>query len=204
MNNPARGVPLVLSAPSGGGKTTLCHRLVDELSKVEFSISHTTRSPRGKEVDGVDYHFVDDSEFKSMVDAGKFLEWAEVHSKNYGTALEQAELRLSQGIDILFDIDIQGGHQIADRMDDAVLIFILPPSMTILGERLRGRGTDSSEQIEKRMQAAAQEIKEATGYTHWIVNDDLDSAYEELKSIVLAERIRRRSRDRIIEDFFKV
>ena len=203
MNKGVRGVPLVLSAPSGGGKTTLCHRLMDELSSIEFSVSHTTRPLRGKEVDGVDYHFVDETKFKSMIEADQFLEWAQVHDNYYGTSLEQAESRLSQGTDILFDIDIQGGHQIADRMKDAVLIFILPPNMTVLGERLRGRGTDSEEQIEKRMQAATQEIKEATGYTHWIINDDLEKAYKELSSIVLAERIRRRSQDGIIESFFK-
>ena len=198
MSNVRRGVPLVISAPSGCGKTTLCRRLMEELSELEFSVSHTTRAPRGQEVDGVDYHFVRPDAFQSMVEAQEFLEWAEVHAHHYGTGLAQTNQRLNEGIDVLFDIDIQGGHQIAARLDDAVLVFILPPSMGVLEERLRGRGTDSEEQIQKRLDVAAQEIQDATGYTHWIVNDDLDAALEELKAVVVAERVRRRDREALI------
>lgn len=188
----------MISAPSGGGKTTLCRRLMAELGEIEFSISHTTRAPRGQEVDGVDYHFVDPNQFKAMTEADEFLEWATVHGHYYGTGLARTEERLGAGLDVLFDIDIQGGHQIAERMSDAVLIFILPPGMAVLEERLRGRGTDSDEQIAKRMTAAEAEIQNATGYTHWIVNDNLEVALEELKAVVVAERIKRRDRLEVI------
>ncbi len=203
MSKPIRGVPLVISAPSGGGKTTLCHRLMRDLSSVEFSVSHTTRPCRGAEVDGTDYHFIDETRFQAMIADGAFLEWAEVHGNRYGTAMERVECRLAQGLDVLFDIDVQGGNQIAQRMSDAVLVFIVPPSMAVLEERLRGRKTDSEQQIQTRLEAAAEEIKNALRYTHWIVNDDIDSAYNELKSIVVSERIRRRSRQTLIENFFK-
>jgi len=193
-----RGVPLVISAPSGGGKTTLCRRLMEELGGIEFSVSHTTRASRGEEVNGVDYHFVGSEQFQKRIDGDEFLEWATVHGNYYGTDLASAQDRLEAGQDVLFDIDIQGGHQIADRLSDAVLIFILPPNMEVLEERLRGRGTDSDEAIAKRLKAAEDEIRSATGYTHWIVNDQLESALGELKSIVVEQRIRRRDRVEVI------
>ena len=188
---PRHGVPLVVSAPSGGGKTTLCRRLTAEFSGVEFSVSHTTRALRGAERDGVDYHFVDDAAFDRIVREGGFLEWAPVHGKRYGTHRREGETRLPAGVDVLFDIDIQGGRQIADRIADAVLVFVLPPDLGTLEARLRNRKSDAPDVIERRLQAAQDEIARADFYSHWIVNDDLEQAYRELRAILIAERLKR-------------
>ncbi|MBI3178271.1 MAG: guanylate kinase, partial [Deltaproteobacteria bacterium] len=185
-----RGVPLVVSAPSGAGKTTLCRRVMAELTGVEFSVSHTTRPPRANERDGVDYHFVSDAEFDRLVEAGAFLEWAHVHDHRYGTAKVEADTRLPRGIDVLFDIDVQGGRQIAQRVKDAVLVFVLPPDMASLEARLTGRGSDGPDVIARRLQKARQELAQASFYTHFIVNDVLERAVDELRSIVIAERLR--------------
>ena len=184
-----KGIPIVVSAPSGGGKTTLCRRLMEKLSGLEFSISHTTRAPRGQEQDGVDYHFVSEAEFKSLIAEDKFLEWAEVHGNYYGSSLEAARKQLSAGRDVLFDIDIQGGYQIKEKMPEAVLIFIVPPSMKVLEERLRGRASDTEEVIQKRLKAAREEIEGAVNYSHWIINDDLDCALDTFSSVVVAGRV---------------
>ncbi len=186
-----RGVPLVVSAPSGAGKTTLCRRVMAELSGVEFSVSHTTRPPRGKERDGVDYHFVNDAEFDRLVKADAFLEWAHVHDHRYGTARVEAEARLPKGIDVLFDIDVQGGRHIAERLQGAVLVFVLPPDMAILEARLKGRGSDGPEVIARRLARARQELAAAHFYTHFIVNDVLERAVDELRAVLIAERLRR-------------
>jgi guanylate kinase len=187
-----RGVPLVVSAPSGAGKTTLCRRVMAMLPGVEFSVSHTTRPLRGSERDGVDYHFVDDARFDRMVAAGEFLEWAHVHARRYGTSRQEAEGRLPRGVDVLFDIDVQGGRQIATALPEAVLVFVLPPDLTTLEQRLRGRGSDSEEQVQRRLRVAREEIDQAVPlYTHWIVNDVLERAVDELRSIIVAERLKR-------------
>jgi guanylate kinase len=196
---PRRGTPLVVSAPSGAGKTTLCHRVVDRMDAIVFSISHTTRAPRPGEVDGVDYHFVSETTFDAMVAAGSFLEWAHVHGRRYGTGRAQAEQHLAAGTDVLFDIDLQGGAQIAKAMNDAVLVFILPPSMEALSERLRNRLTESHEEVEKRLSVAVQEIIEGASYTHFIVNDVLNDAIESLESVVRAERLRHVHRDALLK-----
>lgn len=190
MNIKRQGVPIVVSAPSGGGKTTMCHRVMDRLPGVEFSVSHTTRAPRPKEKDGVDYHFVDNPTFDRLVADNAFLEWANVHGRRYGTSHQEAEARLDRGIDVLFDIDVQGGKQIITQMPHAVLVFVVPPNMQVLAERLRQRQSDSVEQIERRLAIAAEEIRQASFYTHWIINDDLDKAVLSLESIVRAERLR--------------
>ena len=185
------GIPLVVSAPSGGGKTTLCHKLRERLGSVTFSISHTTRAPRGKERDGVDYHFVDDATFDEMIANGDFLEWAEVHGNRYGSSVKEASAQLDSGVDVLFDIDIQGGYQIAERIAETELVFIVPPSLVTLEERLRGRSTDSDEVIARRMDAAREEIQGAAEYHYWIINDDIDEALQELEAVLLAARLRR-------------
>ncbi len=187
-----RGVPLVVSAPSGAGKTTLCRTVMKQLHGLAFSISHTTRPARPTERNGIDYHFVDPQAFQTLIDNNVFLEWADVHSKRYGTARMPVEERLTRGHDVLFDIDVEGGRQIAARLPDAVLLFILPPSMTELERRLRGRGTDNPAQIDQRLHAAAQEIEAAGSlYTHWLVNDDLETAVDQLRSLIVGERLRR-------------
>jgi guanylate kinase len=181
---------LVVSAPSGTGKTTICRAVMQRLPGVEFSVSHTTRAPRGREQDGVDYHFVSEAAFEQLVDRGAFLEWAHVHKNRYGTARAPVEERLGRGIDVLFDIDVQGGRQIAERLETAVLVFILPPSLAELEARLRGRGTETEAQIRGRLEATRAEIEAAYCYTHWIINDDLDRAVDDLSAILVAERIR--------------
>jgi guanylate kinase len=185
-----RGTPLVVSAPSGAGKTTLCHRVIARMTDIVFSVSHTTRAPRGGEAHVKDYHFVDDAQFTELIDNGAFLEWAHVHGRRYGTARAQAERHLKAGTDVLFDIDVQGGAQIASALEDAVLIFIMPPSMAVLAERLRNRLTDTHEEVHRRLGTAAQEILSAASYTHFIINDNLDEATVALESVVRAERLK--------------
>ena len=194
-----QGIPVVVSAPSGGGKTTLCRRLMEKLTGLEFSISHTTRAPRGQEQDGVDYHFVSEAEFKNLIAEDKFLEWAEVHGNYYGSSLEAARNQLSAGRDVLFDIDIQGGYQIKEKMPDAVLIFIVPPSMKVLEERLRGRASDAEDVIQKRLKAAREEIEGAVNYSHWIINDDLDCALETFSSVVVAGRVEQSDKEAMMK-----
>lgn len=185
---PNKGIAIVVSAPSGGGKTTLCRRLMAKLPGLSFSISHTTRAPRGQEKDGVDYHFVDESEFKSLIEQDAFLEWAEVHGNYYGSSLSAANSQLDSGINVLFDIDIQGGYQIKEKMPEALLIFIVPPSMKVLEERLRGRASDAEDVIQKRLKAARQEIEGAVDYSSWIINDDLEHALDTFAAVVTTGR----------------
>jgi len=172
---------------------------MDRLPGVEFSVSHTTRAPRPGEKDGVDYHYVDTPTFERLVSENAFLEWAHVHGNRYGTSHMEAERRLDQGIDVLFDIDVQGGKQIVTQMPHAVLVFVVPPSMSVLADRLRQRRSDSPEQIERRLAIAAEEIRQASFYTHWIVNDDLDKAVQSLEAIVRAERLRNLDKQALIK-----
>lgn len=183
------GLGFVVSAPSGGGKTTLCRRVMQALTGLEYSVSHTTRAPRGNEQHGIDYFFVTHEEFDRMIEADEFLEWAPVHKHRYGTSRAQVEAQSAQGIDLLFDIDVQGARQICAKMPDAHLIFIVPPSLAVLSERLRGRGIDSASQIETRLAAAVEEIRAASFYRYLIVNDDLERAADELRAVVVAARL---------------
>lgn len=184
------GVPIVVSAPSGGGKTSLCRRVIADLGHAVFSVSHTTRARRGSEREGVDYHYVDDKGFDELVEKNAFLEWANVHGKRYGTAREHVMHQLAKGNDVYFDVDVQGGRQIAAQLPGTALIFILPPNMLVLEQRLRQRATDVDAQIAKRLAAVQSEIDAAHFYTYWIVNDDFEHAVRELTAIVTAERIR--------------
>lgn len=189
-----RGVPIVVSAPSGAGKTTLCRKVMQRLRNVAFSISHTTRAPRPKERADVDYHFVDDAKFSNLVETGAFVEWAHVHRYRYGTSRAATERLLSAGCDVFFDVDVQGGAQIAKAMPNAALVLVLPPSLEVLGERLRQRHSDSDEQIQARLAVAAQEIRAASFYTYVLINEDLHEATTALESIVRAERLRNADR----------
>jgi guanylate kinase len=187
-----RGLLLVLSAPSGTGKTTLARRFVDAHPEAAFSISVTTREPRSAERDGVDYHFVDALTFQRMIERDEFVEWAEVHGNFYGSPRAAVDRAFSTGGIALFDIDVQGGQSIQRRYPEAVLIFVLPPTMAELERRLRERGTESEDAIRRRMLAARSELElGARAYDYLVVNDAVERAYSELESIVTAERSRR-------------
>jgi len=194
LNSPhpsRRGLLFVLSAPSGAGKTTLARRLVAAHPEAYFSVSYTTRAPRGQERDGVDYHFVDDATFDQMIAQGELVEWAEVHGNRYGTGAAAVARELAQGRVILFDIDVQGGEQIAARYPEAITVLIVPPSIEVLEARLRGRQTDDEAVIQGRLEVARVEIArgEAT-YRYRVVNGDLEEASRDLEAILRAESLR--------------
>lgn len=183
-------VLLVLSAPSGTGKTTLAHRLVAETPGAVFSISCTTRPPRGRERDGVDYTFLSEAKFRAMVQDDAFAEWAEVHGHFYGTPRAVVDEARAKGRLALFDIDVQGGEQLKQRYPEAVTVLILPPSVEELERRLRARGTDSTATIERRLLVARSEVRRGRTYDFCIVNEDVETALGDLKAIVRAERCR--------------
>jgi guanylate kinase len=186
------GLLLVLSAPSGAGKTTLAQRMLHEIPGAVLSVSFTTRSPRGQEKDGVDYHFVDAKTFQEKIERGDFVEWAEVYGHFYGSPRSVIDEAFSRRSLALFDIDVQGGLAIKKKYPDALLTFILPPSMEELERRLRGRRTDSDDTIRKRMLAARLEIEKGrSAYDFILVNDDVEQAFQKLKAIFTAERCRR-------------
>lgn len=188
----SQGLLLVLSAPSGAGKTTLAHRLLKEIPDALFSISHTTRAPRGAERDGVDYHFVDVLTFRQKIENNEFVEWAEVHGHFYGSPQAIVDDAMARRGIALFDIDVQGGHTVRRKHPEAILVYIVPPSMTELERRLRGRGTDGDETIQRRLLGARSEIERGiASYDYVIVNDEFDRAYDQLRSVVIAERARR-------------
>ncbi len=183
---------LILSAPSGTGKTTLARRLVAANPGAIFSISYTTRTPRGAEKEGVDYHYVGEERFQEMVADGAFVEWAQVHGHHYGTpktVIAEAEAR---GALAIFDIDVQGGEMIKKQHPEAVRALVLPPSLAELERRLRARSTDDDATVRRRLHAARIEIRLArsAGYEYWVVNDDLERAYADLEAIVRAEGCR--------------
>lgn len=190
------GLLFVVSAPSGAGKTTLCRAITDSLGNITHSISYTTRKPRPGEIDGRDYFFVSEERFKSMIEAGDFAEWAEVHSHLYGTSRRVLEDVMGRGIDVILDIDTQGAMQIKEKYSKAVFVFIMPPSLDILEERLRNRKSDNEEEIKKRMRRAREEIRDYEKYDYIIVNRDFDRALNELRSIFIAERSRIKQIDR--------
>ena len=184
------GVLFVVSAPSGAGKTSLCRELIDSIGDLRQSISFTTRRARAAEQDGVDYHFVDQADFQQMIAEQKLAEWAQVHGNTYGTALDTLQQAAAEGIDLLLDIDCQGAAQLKKNYRQGVFIFILPPDLVELERRLRGRGTDSEEVVSCRLNNAAEEISQANWYDYLIVNDDFQTALQQLTAIVIAERCR--------------
>ena len=187
-----RGLLIVLSSPSGAGKSTISRLLLEADSEVTMSISATTRPRRPGEVEDVDYHFVDDSRFDQMVEDGEFAEWAYVFDHRYGSPKEPIKDALKVGHDILFDIDWQGTQQLRGAFGtDLVRIFILPPSMQELERRLRSRGTDSEDVIQSRMTRAASEIGHWGEYDYVLINEDMDECLAEVQSIIAAERMRR-------------
>ncbi len=187
-----RGLMLVLSSPSGAGKSTIARNLLEQDQALSLSVSVTTRARRGSEIDGVHYHFVSHREFEHLRDSDQLLEWAEVHGNYYATPREPAERAMAAGRDMLFDIDWQGALQVQQKMRaDIVSIFILPPSMKELKARLQRRAEDSAETIAMRLKNASVEIEHWREYDYIVVNDDLDRAFASVVSIVSAERLRR-------------
>jgi guanylate kinase len=184
---------LVLSSPSGAGKTTLTRRIQNRFPDLCFSVSHTTRPPRPNEVDGKDYHFVDRKTFEKKVDEGAFLEWAEMHQNLYGTSKSEIErARSTVGTTgMIFDIDYQGARQIRAKQPDVVSVFILPPSMDELLKRLRGRASETEEVVQRRFDVSRREIEHYGFFDYLVVNDDLEEAFDHLRAVILAERSKR-------------
>ena len=182
-----RTCPVVLSAPSGAGKTTIARALVEGDEDVVFSVSATTRPARDHEVDGVDYHFLSESDFRAKIEADELIEWAEVHGHLYGTIRQELQDALDQGRFLILDVDVQGAMQMRERVPDAVLVFVLPPSATVLVERLTQRGTEEEETVIQRIQNARAELEQAAQFDYIVVNENLDQAINEVRSIVMAE-----------------
>lgn len=195
----SRGQLLIISAPSGAGKTSLIKALVDAEARIEVSVSHTTRPMRPGERDGINYHFVSETEFLSLRDAGAFFEWAEVFGNFYGTGIAQLEARLAEGADVILEIDWQGAQQVRRLLPDSAWAFILPPSVDALKARLQSRGQDNDDTIEVRMRAARSEISHWEEADYLIINDEFDTALTELRAIVHSLRLRT-SQQRIVLD----
>lgn len=184
----ARGIPFVVAAPSGTGKTTVCRRIVDRNEDILFSVSHTTRAIRQTETDGVDYHFVTNEEFQRLVEDGAFVESAVYNGNHYGTSWESIEQPLAAGCDVLLEIEVQGARQIRKRRKDVCMIFLMPPSFETLRLRLVGRGTDSDEQVRKRLDLAREEFSAIGDFDYAIENDDLERCVSAVEAVIRAER----------------
>jgi len=191
MKEKGVGLIFIISAPSGTGKTTLVREVIQQLPGLRFSVSFTTRLPRPDEKEGEDYHFVSHSVFQKMVDKNEFLEWAEVLGNRYGSPRPDLKKMEIEGVDLILDIDTQGAKKVAKEIAQPVLIYLLPPSLRVLKERLINRGMDSLERVKFRLSNARRDMEEAYGYQYVIVNDRIEDALEKLKSIMIAERCRR-------------
>lgn len=189
----------VISAPSGAGKTSLCKRALETVPGLTFSVSHTTRPARNGEKDGVDYYFTDEATFDRMVKENKFLEWANVYGRRYGTSKGEIERARSIGKDLLIEIDCQGAAQLRRVMSEAIRIFIVPPSLETLKQRLSKRGTESEQEIERRFSIAMKELSDYKNFQYAIVNDDFERAAREMESVIWAERSRMPRRRALIE-----
>lgn len=183
--------PIVLSAPSGAGKTTIARALVKGSEDVVFSVSSTTRPARDDEVDGVDYHFLSELDFQAMIEADEFVEWAEVHGHLYGTSRKAVEDALDDGRFLILDVDVQGAMQMRQRVPDAVLVFVLPPKADALVKRLRDRGTEGEDTLARRIENARGELEQASQFDYIVVNENLEQAIDEVRCIVMAEGRRR-------------
>jgi guanylate kinase len=187
---PRQGFPIILSAPSGAGKTSLCRRVVELHPEIVYSISTTSRSPRSNERDGQDYHFVSAVRFEKMLEEGQLLEWAMVHDNYYGTPRGELAERLESGQDVIMDIDTVGARSVKKIYPHAVTIFVIPPSLEALRTRLKSRATDSEEVISKRLNKARQEMEQLGDFDYWLVNDDFERAVATVAAIIRAERCR--------------
>jgi len=182
-----RTCAVVLSAPSGAGKTTIARALVEGREDVVFSVSVTTRPARDHEVDGVDYHFLSEPKFSAMIEADEFVEWAEVHGHLYGTSQKALQDALDKGRFLILDVDVQGAMQMRQRVPDAVLVFVLPPAADALVERLRERGSEGEDTLTRRIENARGELEKASEFDYIVVNENLEQAIDDVRSIVLAE-----------------
>lgn len=187
MNFEKNNFLIVVSAPSGGGKSTINRAILERNDNIVYSISYTTRKPRGNEQNGKDYFFVDEKKFKEMIEDNEFIEYAHVHDNWYGTSLRFIKSQLNKCKHVIMDIDVQGAEKIAKSSIDKILIFLLPPTDKILEQRLRKRGTDSSQEIAKRLRNAPQEIDKVEDYDYLVINDDLQKAIEDVEAIIRAE-----------------
>lgn len=181
---------LIISSPSGAGKTTLCKKLLKEFNRLRFSISHTTREARSGEVDGQDYFFVSDDAFERMIKNDLFIEWAHVHGNRYGTARAEIESAATEGKNLIFDVDFQGAQKIKIQYPASVAVFVLPPSIKELHRRLQNRGTETPKSLERRFKAALEEIGHHQLFDYLVVNDELNLAYDKIRSIMVAELCR--------------
>lgn len=195
-----RGILFVVSSPSGGGKGTLIQRVLNKVPNLSYSVSFTTRAPRAGEVNGREYFFISPEEFGKMVAADEFLEWAEVHSKLYGTARRQVTHEIGAGHDIILEVDVQGAASVRQLMADSASVFILPPSFEVLKSRLTARGTDSPEELDLRLRNAPVELKDYAAFEYVIINDDVERAANQLAAIVFAERARLSRQERQIRN----
>ena len=182
--------PVVLSAPSGAGKTTIAKALVERGEDVVFSVSATTRPARDHEVDGVDYHFLSEPDFRAMIEADEFVEWAKVHDHLYGTSRKALQDAQEQGRFLILDVDVQGAMQVREHVADAVLVFVLPPSADALRERLRDRGTEGEDTLTRRLKNARGELEKASEFDYVVVNEKLDQAIDDVRGIVQGEDLR--------------
>ena len=196
-----KGKLIVISGPSGSGKSTVVNRAIQGREDMCFSTSVTTRSPRPGEVDGKDYFFIDPQRFQEMVERDELLEHAQYVAHSYGTPRAFVEQKLNEGLNVILDIEVQGARQVREKMQNAVLIFIIPPSLEELRRRLINRGTDAADVIEARLQRAAEELKEADLYDYLIINDDLDTAAREFTSILTAEHCRVPHRIHLLKEY---
>lgn len=192
----------VFSAPSGTGKSTIVENLRRTLPSIGYSVSHTSRRPRGMEEDGVHYHFVDRDTFSRMIASNAFVEWAEVYDNFYGTSFSDLDSQTCQGLDVLLDLDSHGAKNIKKHYADSVLIYVLPPSMAVLEKRLRGRATDDETVVKRRLEQAAKDIKNCMWYDYVIINNDLKTATEEARAIILSERCRTTRQAQRIKELF--
>ena len=190
MSKKNRGSLIILSGPSGAGKGTIYNELLKHDSNLKFSISMTTRKPRDGEKDGVDYFFVTEEEFKKEIEKGSFLEYAEVHGNYYGTLKKLVENDLDDGYDVILDIDIQGAVNIKAQKEDGIFIFIMPPSMRELKNRLVKRGTETKDKLIERFKNAYKEVNEMSKYNYVVINDEVDLAVKKVEAILIAERCR--------------
>ncbi|MBN1958147.1 MAG: guanylate kinase [Desulfuromonadales bacterium] len=195
------GVLFVVSAPSGAGKTSLCRELIDNVQDLSQSISFATREIRAGEQDGVDYHFIDEPAFRDMISDHKLAEWAEVHGNLYGTSITTLKQAALDGVDLLLDIDCQGAAQLRKNYHQGVFIFILPPDMQVLEQRLRDRGTNSAADIQRRLKNAHGEIKQAAWYDYLVVNDTFAAARDKLTAIISAERCKAQRNKFLLNQF---